>query len=68
MLGIDSDDFGLTLNLVLAHLCRLVADTRFFETVLPRKRERNFEGSEPCVCMCICVCFVLLFLGSLWGW
>ena len=68
MSGIDSDDFGLTLDSVLgsvlAHLCRLVADTRFLKAVLSSGRELNFEGSEPCICMCIRVCFVLLRLGS----
>ena len=63
----NSDDFGLISESVLAHLCQLVSDTCFLKTVLPCRRELNFEGPEPCVWMPICICFVSLVLGSYWG-
>ena len=68
MSDIDSNDFGFILDFevilesVLVHLCHLVADTRFFKTVLSCKRELNFEGSELCICM-----FCVVITGSVEG-
>ena len=60
----NSDDFGIISESVLAHLCPLMPDTRFFKTVPTCMRELNFEGPEPCVYTCV-VGLMLLLLG-LW--